>query len=93
MPSTLAQQGSGRTLFLGRQWAEQPWSEAGAQGSWTEFCAVPIGPHGLANSFPKHLLAVRLGKLHLLSTFSGMLRGFVKGCNEGNWEILETHTV
>lgn len=85
--------GAGGTLTLGRGWAGQPRAEAGAQGSCARFCSVPGAPCGLANSFPKHLLAVKLGKTHLLSTFSGMLRGFVKRCNEGNREILETDIV
>lgn len=79
-----------KDTLLDREQAEQLWSDAGAQGSCV---SAHGGLRGLANSFPKHLLAVRLGKLHLLSTFSGMLRGFTKGCHEGNWEILETDIV
>lgn len=32
---------------------------------------------------PKHLLAVSLGKTHLLSTFSGVLGGLERGCTKG----------
>lgn len=67
--------------------------DAGAQGGCARFCCVSGGPCGRAGSFPKHLLAVKLRKMHLLSPFSGMLRGLVEGYLEGNKEILETDIV
>lgn len=56
-------------------------------GSSARLHPIPASPHRLARPFPKYLLAVHLGKLHLLSTSPEVLTRSVKGPNEGHREI------